>query len=245
MSNCSGTLLARPRRGRKRRAGEIACHVAYALAFGVAVRWAAQRSNQVSINAFQLLVIVLVITGAIGVRRGWQREVITTAILLATLAFLSLGGAAFILHFFSQGFVPSASAHALSGGGPDVSTGAGGGGATSQATPLACIETGAQSLSNFIFIAMTWLGYWAGSKHGPSPKNGAHRLAGIVPGAINGAVIMYYVSHAGLLGRQLIVESPSATSVSSFLPVVLALGLVGLLAVLFVASQGHKGKATS
>ncbi|MGZ3584505.1 MAG: hypothetical protein ACXVCO_07845 [Ktedonobacterales bacterium] len=199
-----------------------------------------------SINAFQLLVIVLVITGAIGVRRGWQREVITTAILLSTLAFLSLGGAAFILHFFSQGFVSTASAHALSGGGPDVSTGSasGGGGSTPQ-TPLACIETGAQSLSNFIFIGMTWLGYWAGSKHGQPPKNGTHRLAGIVPGAINGAVIMYYVSHAGLLASQVVVESPSATSVSTFLPIVLALGLVGLLAVLFVASQGHKSKAAN
>lgn len=196
-----------------------------------------------SINAAQMLLIVLVITGAVGVRRGWAREVITTAILLATVAFLSLGGAAFILHFFSQGFVATASAHALSGGGPAVAPGSSGGG--DGYTAQTCVATGAQTLSNFIFFGMTWLGYWAGSKHGQPPKNGTHRLAGIVPGAINGAVIMYYVSHAGLLGRQLIVESPSPTTIGTFLPVVLALGLLGLLAVLFVASQGHKSKAAS
>lgn len=190
-----------------------------------------------SINATQMLLIVLVVSGAIGARRGWAREVITTAILLATVAFLSLGGAAFILQFFSQGLVGTVSAHALSGGGPSVSTGSGGG-YTSQTT--ACVITGAQSLSNFIFMGMTWLGYWAGSKHGQSPKNGTHRLAGIVPGVINGAVIMYYVSHAGLLGRQLVVESPSATNVGASLPVILGLGILGLLAVLFVASQGRK-----
>lgn len=196
-----------------------------------------------SINATQMLLIVLVITGAIGARRGWAREVITTAILLATVAFLSLGGAAFILQLFNQGFVGTASAHALSGGGPGITTGTGGG--TTPQTPAACVATGAQSLSNFIFMGMTWLGYWAGSKHGQPPKNGTHRLAGIVPGAINGAVIIYYVSRAGLLGRQLIVESPSPMSVNAFLPAVLALGLLGLLAVLFVASQGRKGKAAS
>ncbi len=191
-----------------------------------------------SINAIQMLLIVLAITGAIGVRRGWAREVITTAILLATVAFLSFGGAAFILQFFSQSLVGTASAHALSGGGPSVSTGSGGG--STPQTAAACVATGAQSLSNFIFMGMTWLGYWAGSKHGQPPKNGTHRLAGIVPGAINGAVIMYYVSHAGLLGRQLVVESPSPTSMGTLLPVILGMGIVGLLAVLFVASQGRK-----
>ncbi len=198
-----------------------------------------------SINAIQLIVIVLVITGAVGVRRGWAREVITTAILLATVIFLLVGGAAFILQFFSQGFVGTASAHALSGGGPSVPTGSGPSSGYPAQTSGVCIATGAQSLANFIFFGMTWLAYWAGSKHGQPPKNGTHRLAGFVPGAINGAVIMYYISHSGLLGRQLIVENPSPTAVSSFLPVVFALGLLGLLAVLFVASQGHKGKATN
>lgn len=197
-----------------------------------------------SINAIQLIVIVLVITGAVGVRRGWAREVITTAILLATIIFLLVGGAAFILQFFSQGFVGTASAHALSGGGPSVPTGPGtttgpSSGYPSQTSGV-CVATGAQSLANFIFFGMTWLAYWAGSKHGQPPKNGTHRLAGAVPGAINGAVIMYYISHAGLLGRQVIVENPSPAAVSTFLPVVLVLGLLGLLAVLFVASQGKK-----
>ncbi len=188
-----------------------------------------------SINATQMLLLVLAITGAVGVRRGWAREVITTAILLATVIFLSVGGAGFILQFFSHGLVGTASAHALSGGGtstpPDSTSG------YPAQTPAACIETSAQSLANFIFFGMTWLGYWAGSRHGQPPKNGTHRLAGIVPGAINGAVIMYYISHAGLLGRQLIVESPSPMAVGTFLPVILALGLVGLLVVLFVSNQ--------
>lgn len=182
-----------------------------------------------------MLLLVLVITGAVGVRRGWAREVITTAILLATVVFLSVGGASFILQFFSHGLVGTASAHALSGGGPGVSTDATG--AYQTQTPAACIATSAQSLSTLIFFGMTWLGYWAGSKHGQAPKNGTHRLAGIVPGAINGAVIMYYISHAGLLGRQLIVESPSPMAVGAYLPVILAVGMLGLLVVLFVSSQ--------
>lgn len=188
-----------------------------------------------SINLF---ILVIIITGLIGVRRGWAREVITTAILLTTVAFLTLGGAAFLIQLFSHGFVGTASAHPLSGGGPSVSPGSSGGTTSQTQDQAACITTSAQSLSTFIFFGMTWLAYWAGWKHGQPPKNGTHHLAGIVPGVINGAVIMYYVNYSVLMGRQLTVESPSPASMSAALPLIFGLGLLGLLAVLFVSRQG-------
>jgi hypothetical protein len=47
------------------------------------------------ISQTQLAVMIVLVTGAIGARRGWGRELVTCAIVLSTLLFLQLGGSTF------------------------------------------------------------------------------------------------------------------------------------------------------
>lgn len=197
------------------------------------------------IGQAQCYMIAVVLGAAIGLRRGWHREVITAAIVLGTVFFLSLGGGDALAQWLSHGLIGTASAHGYlaSGGGVAPTTGA-----TppqyplSQAAPGAsCTVFNPQLLSTVIFVGMTWLGYSAGKKYGMPPKSQTHNLAGIIPGAINGASIAYYLSNAVLPAQPILVETPSPSLTSSYLPLVFGLGLMAILAVLFVASQASKG----
>ena len=129
----------------------------------------------------------------------------------------------------------------VSGG--TVPSGSGGGStqAPSNSGSLAnCpVPVSAQALSALIFGGMTWLGYRASYKYGQPPRTQGHHLAGMIPGAINGASIAYYVSNA-ILPNQLVVETPNSSLTANLLPLVFGLGLLGLLVVLLVANQSNK-----
>ena len=220
---------------------------------GVARRWNGVLGMH--IGQGQAFLLIAGLTACIGARRGWAREIITCAFILSATVFLSLGGAALLSGFFAHGVVGTAYAHPLapayfgSGGGPynpgvAPATTSDQSGATH---PLAACVTSASThlISNMVFFGACWLGYWAGSKYGPAPKSANHNFAGLIPGAINGAVITYYISNYLFAGQQVVIEGPSATQVSSSLLVVLAVGMLGMLALTFVASQKSKtGKAS-
>lgn len=172
-----------------------------------------------SISQTQCFMIALVLTGAIGARRGWGREVITCAIILGTVLFLSNGGGNVLANWLTQ---TATSASASGGGGAPI-----------------CGING-QLLSTLVFAGMSWLGYGAGTKYGNPPKTHNHRIAGTIPGAMNGAAMAYYVSNSMLPGRQVLVNSPSPAFAGNFLPEVIGIGLIGLLAVLFIAAQATK-----
>jgi hypothetical protein len=159
----------------------------------------------------------LVIAAAVGARRGWGREVITCAIILGTVLFLSNGGGNYIATFLSQGL------HNTSG-----------------TAAAACNTVNPQMLSTLVFGGMTWLGYAVGSKYGTAPKSHNHRIAGTIPGAINGASLAYYASNSILPGNSVLLNTPSSAFSNTYLPEVFGLGLLGLLAVLFIAAQASK-----
>lgn len=168
------------------------------------------------ISLGQLTVLTLLITGAIGFKRGWAREVITTAIVLGTLLFLELGGSTLLTGLFS-----------------------GASGGTGAASTTACYNmTG--SLSDLIFGGMTAIGYYAGNRHGTTPVSANHRITGIIPGLITGGAISYYVGQHIFSHAQGLLNVLNGLTFLATLPVILVLGIIGVLSALFVARNGQK-----
>lgn len=197
------------------------------------------------IGQTQCFMIALVLSAAVGARRGWSREVITCAIVLGTVLFLLNGGADMLNTFIAsltQHVGGTASAAALSGGGVPGTTPSGGVPSYAAATGInACSPISTRALGDGIFAGMSYLGYRAGSKYGPPPKLHTHRIAGTIPGAVNGASMAFYLSHGVLTGnKQLLLFSPSGSLTSTYLPEIFGIGLIGLLVVLFIAGQTSK-----
>ncbi|HEV7126721.1 MAG TPA: hypothetical protein VGN32_04680 [Ktedonobacterales bacterium] len=171
-----------------------------------------------TITSSLLALITLLITAAIGVKRGWGREVITTAIVLGTLLFLIVGGDRFITGLFV--------------------------GASSPVDANSCLGTAlanaTRTVSGLIFGGMTLLGYYAGRWHGQRPASGNHRVAGAVAGLVTGGAIVYYVSRNLFPGGQLLLQMPDSSTPLASLPMILGIGLVALVAILFIAKQGNK-----
>jgi len=182
------------------------------------------------IGQTQCFLLVIVVAAAAGARRGWGREVITCAIILATVLFLTFGGADWLGNIFASLTWSVNHPQAVASGAPDP--------------PPACSPVAKTTISMIVFIFMTWFAYWVGRRYGTPPKNANHRIAGIIPGAINGAAIAYFVSHTLLAGRQLVVSGPTDTMTSSYLPEIFGLGLLGLVLVLFIAAQASKGSSS-
>ena len=179
------------------------------------------------ITSSQVLLISVGLGGLAGFRRGWAKEVIASAMVLGTLFFLTLGGDRIIGSFFTHGFN---SIVAL-------------GNPTDPSGPAVVCSPGLQrAVSEVLFGSMTWLGYRTSAKHGVAVKSSNHRIAGLIPGGINGAAIAYFISRTVFPGTQVQINTPGQSDTSGYLPEVLVLGLVGLLVVLFITSQAGKGK---
>lgn len=212
---------------------------------GTAGAWQAWKERGVNmiIGPTQTFIFSLLAGGAYGARRGWAKEVITTAVVLSDVLFLSNGGAGFLSHILAS-TIGTAGSTAL--GGPLFAGGGGTAppytGTTSFGTTAgaACTAVLTTAVSRITFLGMTWLGYRSGTRHGPAPKMSSHRIAGVVPGAINGAAIAYYVSNNLLPSTPVVLNTPGGGDVASYLPVVFGVGLVALLIVLFVAGQMKK-----
>lgn len=179
-----------------------------------------------SITPTQVMLFAIGLGAAAGFRRGWGKEVIACAMVLGTLFFLNLGGANLLASYFANGITTSATLADPPG----------------DASRVAVCTAGLQhTVSMAVFGFMTWLGYRTSAKHGLAPVSSNHRIAGLIPGAVNGGAIAYYISQNVFPGTQLLVNTPRQLDVANYLPEVFALGLVGLLVVLFVTSQASKG----
>jgi hypothetical protein len=184
------------------------------------------------IGAMQCFLVTLVITGMIGLMRGFLREVITMAILLAAVVFLMNGGDGLLHNFFFVN-LPQA-IHDLVYGSNGVTVG----------TPA--ISTSSSSTGDYLFsvgsfLTLVLLGYGVGHRYGAKPATSQHRLGGVLPGLVNGAAISYYASNSIFPTTTFDLTSPSGALTQTYLPVVLGLGLVGLVAVLVVSSLSSRG----
>jgi hypothetical protein len=178
------------------------------------------------ISQTQLAVLIVLVTGAIGARRGWGRELVTCAIVLSTLLFLQLGGTTLLSNLFANGLTAGADAAA-------GTTSSCSGGTLSSAAA-------SKSMSEFIFGGMVWLGYFAGSRHGAASDTPSARLLGIVPGVITGGAIAYYLNSVIYPGTAAFLGWLSTLAFLASLPLLLSLALGGALIVLAYSWRAGK-----
>lgn len=183
----------------------------------------------------QCFFVILVITAFIGLSRGWVREIITMAIVLGTVLFLLNGGDS-LMHQFIFVNVPAA-LHALIFG-----TNA----TTVPSAPVSVPTTTRESLFGVMsFGILTVLGYIVGHRFGSPPTTNQHRMGGILPGLVNGAAISYYASNAILPSTTVNLTSPTDTLTRVYLPIVLGIGLLGMVVVLLMARGSKSGSSGS
>ncbi|WIG61560.1 MAG: hypothetical protein OJF49_004308 [Ktedonobacterales bacterium] len=194
------------------------------------------------IEPTQAFLGALALAGANGARRGVYKESLTAAIVLSSVLLLSNGGDKMISNFLINTFVGLGGSTVL--GGPLIASG-GGAAPPAPAANTAYIQLQAlqTAISRITFLGLTIAGYRAAINHGTEATTASHRIAGVIPGAINGAAIAYYITHYFSSGGPIVINTPGSATVSDYLPMVFGASLLGLLGVLFVASQMKKASA--
>ena len=187
------------------------------------------------IGSFQCFLVFLLITAFIGFARGWMREIITMAIILGSVLFLLDGGNG-LLHQFL--FVNLPNAFRVLFLGTDAVT---------TATPTVSIPNPTEDYLFGIasFLGLSGLGYGVGHKFGTPATTNAHRVTGVLPGTVSGAAMAYYASNTILPATTLDLSSPSSVITRLYLPVILGLGLVGLVIILLVSRAGKSSAKKS
>ena len=175
----------------------------------------------------QTFFALLLIGAVVGAYRGWHREVIACAVILATVLFLVNGGGTLLSNLLVQGY-------------SNVSQPTNG--ATGSSGLGTCTAVLPGLLSKGTFVTMTWLGYRAGKYHAPAPEAARHRATGILPGVVNGAAVGYYLSNYVFPGTQFVIGTPTPANASAYLPQAIGLGILALLVTLFIAGQARKSK---
>ena len=175
---------------------------------------------------------VIVLTAAfIGLWRGWVREVITTAILLGVILFLMLGGSDVIYRFIFVNLIDAFKAL---------------GGSTVSASNSASAPPGTTQ-SDFLFSVLTFggltaVGYLVGHKAGKAPTTATHRLAGLIPGTVNGAALVFYATRNIIPNVDVNVQSPDSTTVGNYLPIIFGIALLAVVVILIALSTKSKAK---
>lgn len=172
-------------------------------------------------GAYFLLVAGTALTGAV---RGWQREMLTAAILLATLLFVNTGGGYFLANLFSDGTGSIADP----------------GSTTTYTATSSCVDNLPATLSTLTFFCLTFIAYRVGRFVFPTPRAFSQRFSGMLLGAVNGAVIAYYLSVNVLRGRAITLATPGPVAASAYLPLVIGVGILGMLVVYFIARQTNR-----
>ncbi len=163
----------------------------------------------------QFVFIVTLVVAAWGYYRGWGREIITCAMTLGGVLFLTAGGSAWLEHFVTvtlpavaQGDVPPVF---------DPSS--------APANPV---------MDLLMLAGLSVLAHVMGTHFGAAPKTSGQRFGGMVAGAVTGLAVMYFVTERVLPATTIQVASPSATVVTSYMIGLFGLGLMVLLIIALV-----------
>lgn len=160
----------------------------------------------------QFFFVLLLIAAATGYARGWHREIITTAVVLGCVLFLTIGGGDVLAQLL---FVAV----------PDVVRGGAMRLNFTNATPNPTVDA-------ITLLVFTVLGHLAGTRYGTAAKSPQHRLSGMIAGAVTGLALVYYITRKLLPVTTIGVTSPSPTLVTTW---VIALFGLGLMLLLFIA----------
>lgn len=177
------------------------------------------------ITSSECFFVIILVAAFIGLWRGWIREVITTAILLGVILFLLLGGADVLYRFI---FVNLVDAFKALGGG-SVSTGG--------STPPPSSPQSDTLFSVLTFGGLTGVGYLVGHRAGKAPTSAIHRLTGVIPGAVNGAAVVFYATQHIIPNLSVSVNSPDSATVTNYFPVIFGIALLAVVVILIALSS--------
>ncbi len=156
----------------------------------------------------QCFLIVLVIAAVRGYMRGWHREVITCAITLGSVLFLTIGGGDALAELI--GSIPNL----FQGISPRLNF--------TSATPNPLVDL-------LVLAGFAVLAHFAGSFYGTAPKNAQHRLAGMLAGVVTGLALIYYITRQILPATTVDFTSPSSALTTTWIIGVFGLGMMLLL----------------
>ncbi|HEU5200976.1 MAG TPA: hypothetical protein VFU32_15160, partial [Ktedonobacterales bacterium] len=74
------------------------------------------------------------------------------------------------------------------------------------------------------------------------PTTATHRLTGIIPGAVNGAAVIFYATRNIIPNLNVDVQSPDASTVSHYFPVIFGIALLAVIVILIALSTKSKAK---
>ncbi len=163
----------------------------------------------------EIFFFVALIAAIRGYFRGWGREIITCALTLGGVLFLTVGGSAGLTHFVTVTL-------------PALLTGA--------ATPPFDPSTSATNplVDMLLLIGFFALGHIMGTHFGAAPRVAGHRFGGMAAGAITGLAVMYYVTKRMLPATTIQLTSPSSSLVVSYMIGLFGLGIMVVLIIAFV-----------
>lgn len=166
-----------------------------------------------SISANQCFLVIMLIAAVRGYARGWHREIITCAITLGTVLFLTIGGGDAVAQVLDT--LPNLF-HGLS---PDFNF------AIVPPNPMFDFVT---------LVAFTVLADFAGSHFGTAPKVVQHRMAGLLAGAVTGLALVYYITSHLLPATTLNLTSPTTALADTWIIAIFGVGMMVLLLVALV-----------
>ncbi len=174
----------------------------------------------------QCFAIFIFLFGFIGFLQGWKRSVVLMGFTLAAILFLFIGGASGIAEIFFVR-IPQ-TVHILSGGaiGP------------SAPPPPSATEVLISALLT-LGLAML-LGFIIGGRAFPTATLALERFLGIIPGLVTGYAIISYVSRLFVANPTISfgVTTPSASSLSNYIVVLVIIALVAIVIGLLTARFG-------
>lgn len=160
----------------------------------------------------QCFLVVMIIAAVRGYARGWHREIITTAITLASVLFLTIGGGDALRSLINgvldlfRGIAPN-----LSIGQPSV-----------------------LAIDFIVLVGFVVLADIAGTRFGTTPKVVTHRLSGMLAGAVTGLAIVYYITRQLLPSTTFNLTSPSTALATSWIIGLFGVGMMILLVIALV-----------
>lgn len=162
-----------------------------------------------TLSANQCFFVLLLVAAARGYSRGWHREIITCAVTLGGVLFLTVGGGNALAQLL--GSVPNA----LPGGsGLNFNVN------TAPSNPV----------FNFLLLAaFAVIGHFAGGSYGAAPKSAQHRLGGLAAGIVTGLAVVYYITRQILPSTTFDATSPSSALVTSWLIGLFGVGVMLML----------------
>ncbi|HLI08359.1 MAG TPA: hypothetical protein VKV40_17475 [Ktedonobacteraceae bacterium] len=169
------------------------------------------------LTAQEYFFFIIFITGLLGFLRGWRREIVSLAFLLAAILFLAVGGGTWVADLV---FVRIPFAF----------------GNSTQVPPAPSAST--ITLTSIVtFLIIVALGYLIGNRAFPKPSLPFDRIMGIIPGIIAGVAIYTLIANtpiaAVLSSIDIRASSPDQGVVGSSLLllflIVIAVVIIGLI----------------